>query len=110
MRGDAAPLTLILEGAMRVTQERNETRLSPGDFAMWTSSPRQDWRRLRRSLTAMAREVGGAAPRGSCPGDIDRSSAMSTPSWPAMRRRSPDLRFSRVRGPVPGGPSSSRGS
>lgn len=31
-------LTLILEGAMRVTQDRGETHLSAGDFAMWTSS------------------------------------------------------------------------
>ncbi|PKV90008.1 helix-turn-helix domain-containing protein [Streptomyces sp. TLI_146] len=31
-------LTLILEGTMRVTQERSETLLHPGDFAMWTSS------------------------------------------------------------------------
>lgn len=31
-------LTLILGGAMHIAQERSETRLHAGDFAMWTSS------------------------------------------------------------------------
>ncbi|MCX4821471.1 helix-turn-helix domain-containing protein [Streptomyces sp. NBC_01142] len=50
-------LTLILEGAMRVAQNRRETHLSAGDFAMWTSSRPYSGRAMESPEGGVSRAV-----------------------------------------------------
>ncbi|MGW6970084.1 cupin domain-containing protein [Streptomyces sp. NPDC054952] len=60
-------LTLILGGAMHIAQERSETRLHAGDFAMWTSSRPYNGQALSGPDVGASRAVMLHLPQGLVP-------------------------------------------
>ncbi|WP_404961799.1 helix-turn-helix domain-containing protein [Streptomyces sp. 147326] len=90
-RGDPETyeLTLVLSGAMEVSQLRNEARLSAGDFAFWTSSRPYGGRAVSEPGTGGPRAIILHLPRALVPVPEDRMNrllACAVPGGTGMGR------------------------
>ncbi|MFI5770982.1 helix-turn-helix domain-containing protein [Streptomyces sp. NPDC051658] len=90
-RGDPETyeLTLILGGAMEVSQDRNDTALFAGDFALWTSSRPYRGRTVSAAGTGAARAIILHLPRTLVPvpeAKLDRLFACALPARSGMGR------------------------